>query len=97
MNPKTCNTICIILAILIVGLIGYAAMNGGKLWNEEKYYYFGGKPPGCTNEKNCPIGTSCQKNSKGCCCQSCECKCNITSCPTGKTCNKDANGCCKCV
>ncbi len=39
MNPKTCNTICIVLAILIVGLIGYAAMNDGKIWGEENYRY----------------------------------------------------------
>ena len=41
MNPKTTNMICIILAIIIVILLGYAIMNKGKLWGEEQYRYQG--------------------------------------------------------
>ena len=41
MNPKTCNIICIILAILIVALLVRAATNKGKIWgSEEKYLNF---------------------------------------------------------
>jgi hypothetical protein len=41
MNPKTCNIICIILAILIVALLVRAATNKGKIWgSEEKYINF---------------------------------------------------------
>ena len=48
MNPKTCNIICIILAILIVALLVRAATNKGKIWgSEEKYRNFTpGLPPG---------------------------------------------------
>ncbi len=41
MNPKTTNMMCIILAIIIVILLGYAAMNKGKLWGEEKFIFGG--------------------------------------------------------
>lgn len=76
MNPKTCNTICIVLAILIVGLIGYAAMNGGKLWGKENYRYIdcGTKPCTKRHEKNgsciqcgaCPPTVPCQGGNSKC-------------------------------
>jgi hypothetical protein len=45
---KSQINICIVLAILIVLIIGYAAMNGGKLWGEPENYY-----QTCTEDSIC--------------------------------------------
>ena len=57
------QTVCILLAIVIIGIFGYAAMNGGKLWGneQENFQQFiplntpscgPGLPP-CTGGKTC--------------------------------------------
>jgi hypothetical protein len=38
MNPKTCNYISIILAILILIIIVRAATNEGRLWGKKEKY-----------------------------------------------------------
>ena len=46
------QTVCIFLAIVIVLILGYAAMNGGKLWGKEYY----GDRPGCKEDHDCMSG-----------------------------------------
>jgi hypothetical protein len=66
MNPKTTNMMCVILAIIIVILLGYAAYNKGKLWGEEQYRYQMGLSTSMMGSGggNCPPG---QNNIMGQC------------------------------
>ncbi len=48
------NTVCIILAVIIVVIIGRAAMNGGKLWGEQENYLFRSRFN--LPSPSCPVG-----------------------------------------
>ncbi len=51
--------ICIVLAILLVLIIGYAAMNDGRLWGEPENYKVDGF---CKMNDHCNRGQKCVNN-----------------------------------
>ena len=68
MISKKYNTVCIILAIVIVILVGYAVFNKGKLWGEqENYQKCSVLAAASTCMNNRDTWTCTNYNPKGCC------------------------------
>jgi hypothetical protein len=54
-----CNTLCILLGIILIGLLLRAATNKGRLWGKGDEYFQDATGKYCTPRTGCPRGYKC--------------------------------------